>query len=111
MPGPPPLSGCRRALRHSLLGRWPPAYLIFVLRLTIRNQSRGAFVSEHLSRKELKQDKVRETFEHGAEAVLSHTRIATIAILALVVIAAGYAGWKIYSDRQNSQAQAALDDE
>jgi len=67
-------------------------------------------VSEHLSRKELKQDKVRETFEHGAEAVLSHTRIATIAILALVVIAAGYAGWKIYSDRQNSQAQAALDD-
>ena len=29
-------------------------------------------MTEHISRKELKQDKVRETFEHGAEAVLSH---------------------------------------
>src|SRR5271165_3992611 len=107
MPGPPPLSGCRRALRHSLLGRWPPAYLIFVLRLTIRNQSRGAFVSEHISRKELKQDKVRETFEHGAEAVLSHTRIASIVLLVVIVIGAGWFGWKIYSDRQTAQAQAA----
>jgi predicted negative regulator of RcsB-dependent stress response len=67
-------------------------------------------VSEHISRKELKQDKVRETFEHGADAVLSHTRVASIALLALVVIAAGYFGWKVYSDRQNDQAQAALDD-
>jgi hypothetical protein len=67
-------------------------------------------VSEHISRKELKQDKVRETFEHGAEAVLSHTRIATIAVLAIVVVAAGYLGWKFYSERQANQAQAALDD-
>src|SRR5271166_1500778 len=110
MPGPPPLSGCRRALRHSLLGRWPPAYLIFVLRLTIRNQSRGAFVSEHISRKELKQDKVRETFEHGAEAVLSHTRLAFIVALIALAAAAGYFSWKIYSERQSAQAQVALDD-
>jgi len=67
-------------------------------------------VSEHISRKELKQDKVRETFEHGAEAVLSHTRIASIALLALIVIASGYFGWKIYSDRLNAQAEAALDE-
>lgn len=65
---------------------------------------------EHISRKELKQDKVRETFEHGAEAVLSHTRLASIAILALIVVAAGYFGWKFYTDRQTSQAQMALDD-
>jgi predicted negative regulator of RcsB-dependent stress response len=65
---------------------------------------------EHISRKELKQDKVRETFEHGAEAVLSHTRLASIALLAVIVIASGYLAWKFYSDRQNAQAQAAFDD-
>lgn len=65
---------------------------------------------DHISRRELKQDKVRETFEHGAEAVLSHTRLASIAILALVVVAAGYFGWKFYADRQANQAQTALDD-
>jgi hypothetical protein len=67
-------------------------------------------VPEHISRKELKQDKVRETFEHGAEAVLSHTTIMSVALLAIVVIAAGYFGWKFYSQRRDSQAQAVLDD-
>jgi predicted negative regulator of RcsB-dependent stress response len=67
-------------------------------------------VSEHISRKELKQDKVRETFEHGAEAVLSHTRLASIALLVVIVFAAGYLGWRLYSDRQNAQAQTALDE-
>ena len=65
---------------------------------------------EHISRKELKQDKVRETFEHGAEAVLSHTRLASIALLAVIVIASGYLVWRFYSDRQNALAQAAFDD-
>jgi len=67
-------------------------------------------VTEHISRKELKQDKVRETFEHGAEAVLSHTRLASIAILALILIASAVLGWKFYSDRQTAQAQTALDE-
>jgi len=65
---------------------------------------------EHISRKELKQDKVRETFEHGAEAVLSHTRVASIALLVVIVVGSGYLGWRFYSDRQTAQAQAALDD-
>ena len=67
-------------------------------------------MSEHISRKELKQDKVRETFEHGAEAVLTHTRIFSIAVLALIIVASAYLGWKFYSDRQTAQAQTALDD-
>jgi predicted negative regulator of RcsB-dependent stress response len=67
-------------------------------------------VTEHLSRKELKQDKVRETFEHGAEAVLSHTKLAGIAVLVLLLAGMGYFGWKIYADRQTGEAQAALDD-
>ncbi|HWY08114.1 MAG TPA: hypothetical protein VNY24_14735, partial [Candidatus Acidoferrales bacterium] len=65
-------------------------------------------MSEHISRKELKHDRVRETIEHGAEAVFSHTRIASIAILVAIVLLSGYYGWKIYSDRQTAQAQAAL---
>ncbi len=67
-------------------------------------------MSEHISRKELKQDKVRETFEHGAEAVLTHTRVASIGLLVVIAVAAGYLGWKLYSDRQNAQAQTAFDD-
>lgn len=67
-------------------------------------------MSEHISRKELKQDKVRETIEHGAEAVLSHTRLASIALLIAIVLLSGYFGWKIYNDRQTARAQAALDD-
>jgi predicted negative regulator of RcsB-dependent stress response len=67
-------------------------------------------VSEHISRKELKTDKVRETFEHGAEAVLSHTTLAAIAVVVLIVATAGYIGWKVYSDRQQAQAQAGFDE-
>ncbi len=67
-------------------------------------------MSEHISRKELKQDRVRETIEHGAEAVLSHTRVAGIALLVAIVVLCGYYGWKIYNGRKNDQAQAALDD-
>lgn len=67
-------------------------------------------MSEHISRKELKHDRVRESIEHGAEAVLSHTRIASIVLLAGIVFLTGYYGWKIYNERQTAQAQAALDD-
>jgi len=67
-------------------------------------------VAEHISRKELKQDKLRETFEHGAEALLSHTRLASIAVLALILVASGYLGWKFYSERQTGKAQVALDE-
>ncbi|MGB7436260.1 MAG: tetratricopeptide repeat protein [Candidatus Acidiferrum sp.] len=67
-------------------------------------------MAEHISRKELKQDKVRETFEHGAEAVLSHTRLASIALLVVILAAAGYLGWKFYHEHQTAQAQVALDE-
>ena len=67
-------------------------------------------MSDHLTRKELKHDKFKETFEHGAEAVYSHTRLATIALLALIVIGAAYFGWEFYSDNQTAQAQAQLDE-
>ena len=66
-------------------------------------------MSEHLSRKELKQDKIKETIEHGAEAVLSHGQFAGILMAVAVVIAMGYGGWRFYIDRQTGQASIALD--
>lgn len=67
-------------------------------------------MSEHLSRKELKHDKIRESFEHGAEAVYSHSQVATAAVAAVLVVVLGYGGWKLYSDRQTLQASAGLDE-
>jgi predicted negative regulator of RcsB-dependent stress response len=71
--------------------------------------SEGEPVPEHISRKELKQDKIKETIEHGAEAVISHGQLTLIvAILALVALF-GYGGWRFYSDRQTSQASVGFD--
>ncbi|HWY44788.1 MAG TPA: tetratricopeptide repeat protein [Candidatus Sulfotelmatobacter sp.] len=67
-------------------------------------------MTEHISRKELKKDKIRESFEHGAEAVYSHSKAAGILVAVILIIVVGYAGWKFYSDRQTLQASAALDD-
>lgn len=64
---------------------------------------------EHISRKELKKDKIHDAIEHGAEAVFSHTTVLAAAILAVIVVAVGYAGWRFYTDRKTVQATAELD--
>ena len=66
-------------------------------------------MAEHISRKELKQDKIKETIEHGAEAVLSHGQFTGIVIAAALVIVLGYYGWHFYIDRQTAQASVAFD--
>jgi hypothetical protein len=66
-------------------------------------------LSEHLSRKELKQDKIRDTIEHGAEAVYSHQQVFWTAILTVVAVAVAYGGWTLYSDHRAAGASAALD--
>jgi predicted negative regulator of RcsB-dependent stress response len=66
-------------------------------------------VPEHISRKELKKDKIHDAIEHGADAVFSHTTVFVAAILAVVIVAVGYAGWRFYTDRKTVQATAALD--
>jgi predicted negative regulator of RcsB-dependent stress response len=66
-------------------------------------------VSEHISRKELKQDKIKETIEHGAEAVFSHGQFAAILVGVILVVALGYGGWRLYIDRQTGQASIAFD--
>ncbi len=66
-------------------------------------------MSEHLSRKELKQDKIRDSIEHGAEAVYSHGRLTGVIFLAVLVVGGAIGGWKIYSDRKTVEASAAFD--
>ena len=67
-------------------------------------------MSEHLSRKELKQDKIRESIEHGAEAVYSDSQVAAAAVGAILLVVLVYGGWKFYTDRQTLQASAGLDE-
>lgn len=65
---------------------------------------------QHISRKELKKDEVRETLAHGAEAVLSHQQLLSYVVIAAAVIALGVFGWKAYTERQTVKASAAFDD-
>jgi predicted negative regulator of RcsB-dependent stress response len=64
---------------------------------------------EHMSRKELKQDRIHDAFEHGAEAVYSHKQVTMVVLLVIVVIAAGYGAWSVYVERQTAAASAAFD--
>jgi len=66
-------------------------------------------VPEHISRKELKQDKIKETIEHGAEAVISHGQFTLIAVVVVLLVALGYGGWRFYIDRQTVEASIAFD--
>jgi tetratricopeptide (TPR) repeat protein len=77
--------------------------------MEVSKPSRRAFVAEHISRRELKQDKIHDAIEHGAEAVFSHTTVLAVAVLAVVVVGIGYGGWRFYTDRQTVQATAVLD--
>lgn len=66
-------------------------------------------MSEHLSRKELKQDKIRDSIEHGAEAVYSHGRLTGVIVLVALVVGGAIGGWRIFSDRKTVEASAAFD--
>ncbi|MGH9773746.1 MAG: tetratricopeptide repeat protein [Candidatus Acidiferrales bacterium] len=65
---------------------------------------------QHLSRKELKKDEVRETLAHGAEAVLTHQKLLAYILVAGLLIGGGIYGWTLYSDRQTTKAAALYDD-
>jgi hypothetical protein len=66
-------------------------------------------LSEHISRKELKQDRIHDAIEHSAEAVYSHKQVTMIVLLVVLVIAAGYGIWSVYTERQTAAASGAFD--
>jgi hypothetical protein len=67
-------------------------------------------LAQHISRKELKKDEVRETLAHGADAVLSHQTLTAYILFAAIVVALCVFGWKTYAERQTVKASALFDD-
>ena len=67
-------------------------------------------MAQHILRKDLKKDEIRETFVHGVESVASHQQLLWIVVSAALVVALAYFGWSSYTQRQTAKASAALDD-
>jgi predicted negative regulator of RcsB-dependent stress response len=67
-------------------------------------------VAQHILRKDLKKDEIRETFVHGVESVASHQQLLWVVAIAALVVALGVFGWSSYTKRQTAKASLALDD-
>ena len=67
-------------------------------------------MAQHILRKDLKKDEIRDTFVRGAESVASHQQLLWIVIGAAIVVALAVFGWNSYTQRQTAKASAALDD-
>jgi predicted negative regulator of RcsB-dependent stress response len=66
-------------------------------------------LAQHIPRKQLKKDELRETLAHGAEAVLSHRQLTAYVAVAVAVIAFGGFGWRTYSQHRTVKAFAGFD--
>jgi predicted negative regulator of RcsB-dependent stress response len=67
-------------------------------------------VAQHILRKDLKKDEIRDSFVHGVESVASHQQFLWIVLSAALVVALAVFGWNSYTQRQTAKAAAALDD-
>ena len=67
-------------------------------------------MAQHILRKDLKKDEIREQFVHGVESVASHQQMLWIVVGAALVVALAVFGWSSYTRRQTAKASAALDD-
>jgi predicted negative regulator of RcsB-dependent stress response len=67
-------------------------------------------VAQHILRKDLKKDEIREKLVSGVESVASHQQALWIVVTAALVVGLAVFGWTSYSRRQTAKASAALDD-
>jgi predicted negative regulator of RcsB-dependent stress response len=67
-------------------------------------------VAQHILRKDLKKDEIREKFVHGFESVASHQQAMWVVVTAALVVALAIFGWNSYARRQTEKASGALDD-
>jgi predicted negative regulator of RcsB-dependent stress response len=66
-------------------------------------------VAQHILRKDLKKDEIRERFVHGVESVASHQQTMWAVVGAALIVALAVFGWSTYSKRETTKAGAALD--
>ena len=67
-------------------------------------------MAQHILRRDLKKDEIRETLVSGVESVASHLQALWIVVGAALIVALAVFGWNSYSRRQTAKASAALDD-
>jgi predicted negative regulator of RcsB-dependent stress response len=67
-------------------------------------------VAQHILRKDLKKDEIREKLVSGVESVASHQQALWLVVTAALVVALAVFGWNTYARRQTAKASAALDD-
>jgi predicted negative regulator of RcsB-dependent stress response len=67
-------------------------------------------VAQHILRKDLKKDEIREKLVSGVESVASHQQALWVVIMAALVVALAVFGWNSYARRQTAKASVALDD-
>jgi predicted negative regulator of RcsB-dependent stress response len=67
-------------------------------------------VAQHILRKDLKKDEIRDKFVQGVESVASHQQFAYLVVGVVLVVGLSVFGWNNYSQRQTAKAAAALDD-
>lgn len=69
---------------------------------------RSNAVAQHITRRELKKDEVRETLTQGAELLLAHEKTTIYVVIVAVIIALGVLGWRAHTQRQTVKASAAF---
>jgi predicted negative regulator of RcsB-dependent stress response len=67
-------------------------------------------VAEHILRKDLKKDEIREKIVHGFESVASHQQALWLVVALALVVGLAVFGWNSYARRQTEKASAAFDD-
>ena len=67
-------------------------------------------MAQHILRKDLKKDEIREKIVSGVESVASHQQALWIVVAAALVVALAVFGWNSYARRQTAKASLALDD-
>jgi predicted negative regulator of RcsB-dependent stress response len=67
-------------------------------------------VAQHILRKDLKKDEIRDKFVQGVESVASHQQALWLVVAAALVVTLAVFGWNTYARRQTAKASAALDD-
>ena len=66
-------------------------------------------MAQHVSRKELKTDEVRDTFMDGIRAIVSHQQATLYIVIVALVVFLGVFGWRAYAARETVKASAGYD--